>query len=110
MKINLRSLEKKEVVARFGVLVRTERKITAEVIQYIRELDRRRIYEDEGYTSLFTYLTEKHGYSGPAAQRRIAAARLVQDVPSLTEDLESGALNLSQVALAAKCLKQKLKE
>jgi flagellar biosynthesis component FlhA len=59
------------------------------------------------YSSLFDYLTKHLGYSAGSAQRRIDAARLMKEVPELSEKLESGSLNLSQVSLVQKAIRQK---
>ena len=63
-----------------------------------------------GYPTLFSFLTEEIGYSASAAQRRIEAARLLTSVPEMKEEIKSGNLNLSQVALLAQSLRQKKKE
>ena len=49
-----------------------EREILSEVVQYIYEVDRRRLYEKFGYPSLFEYLTTEMKYSNGSVQRRIA--------------------------------------
>lgn len=91
-------------------LVRTERQITVRILEYIREVDRRKIYLEMAYGSLFSYLTEGLGYTPASAQRRIENARMMEEVPELKEKLESGALNISQVSLVSKALRQKRKE
>jgi len=99
-----------QIVEKLKQLVASERKITAEIIEHIQEIDRKKIHSQMGYPSLFAFLTEHIGYSGSSAQRRIEAARLVSEVPSLKEEIKSGELNLSQVALVAQSFRQKQKE
>ena len=86
-------------------LVQTENKITAEIVSYISEVDRRRLYLQHSCTSLFQYLT-KLGYAPASAQRRIDAARINNQVP-VCEALESGELNLTQVSIVAQGLRRK---
>jgi 5-methylcytosine-specific restriction endonuclease McrA len=63
------------------------------------------LYLKFGYASLFEYLTQHIGYANGSAQRRIDAARLAIYVPKVVVDLESGDLNLSQVALLQKSIR-----
>ncbi|HEX4922651.1 MAG TPA: HNH endonuclease [Bdellovibrionales bacterium] len=108
--MNLSCFSETELVDGLKARVQTERKITAEIIAFIREIDRRRTYLDHGVTSLFAFLTDVIGYSRSAAQRRLEAARLSDEIPQMHEALKSGELNLSHVSLLARALKQKEKE
>src|SRR5690242_3386331 len=54
---------------------------TADMIRYLAEIDRRGIYQDAGFSSLFTYLTEGLGYSEGSAARRCRAVRCYTDSP-----------------------------
>lgn len=83
---------------RFGKLVRTERKITHLVLECIAEIDRRKIYLEQAFPSLYEFLVTKYGYSPSAAVRRIESARLLRDLPQIAEKIESGSLNLSQLS------------
>ncbi|MEK2688238.1 HNH endonuclease [Bdellovibrio sp. GT3] len=87
-----------ELLARFGRLVQTERKITHMVLEYIAEIDSRRLFLDKAYPSLFEFMVHEFGYSSSAAIRRIESARLLREIPELGKKIESGALNLSQLS------------
>lgn len=91
-------------------LIQTERKITAEIVELIREIDSKRTYLNLGHTSMFSFLTKEMGYTPAAAMRRIDAARLLKEVPELQKDLKSGEINLSQVSMLAQAVRQKEKE
>ncbi len=108
--MKLKSITNSTLVEDLKKLVRSERKVTAQILVYIREVDRRRLYLEYRVTSLFAFLTKEMGYTKAAAQRRVEASRLLKDVPSIKTDLESGALNLSQVAMVAQSIRQKTKE
>lgn len=76
-------------------LVREERRITMEVLGHLREVERRRLYLERGFSSLFAFCTEELGYSQSAAHRRISAMRLIRDLPEVAPAVESGRLSLS---------------
>ena len=99
-----------QIVEKLKLLVASERKITSEIIEQIQEIDRMKIHVQMGYSTLFSFLTEYIGYSAASAQRRIEAARLLNSVPEVKNDIQSGSINLSQVALVAQSIRQKQKE
>jgi hypothetical protein len=78
--------------------VREERECTASVLKYLREVERRRLYLERGYSSLFAYCTGKLAYSEPEAMLRIQAMRLVRTVPEAGKKIEEGRLSLSVAA------------
>lgn len=94
--MNLNSLSNTQLFASFENLVRSERKVTAQVLECIAEIDRRKIYLEKNFTSLFDYLVKDLGYSPGAAMRRIDGARLLRELPELNEKLEDGSITLSQ--------------
>ncbi|MGZ3793194.1 MAG: HNH endonuclease, partial [Bdellovibrio sp.] len=61
------------------------------------------------YSSLYEYLVKELGYSGSAAMRRLEAARLLKDVPTLAEKIQEGSVNLSQIGELSRALKEKEK-
>lgn len=99
-------LSNQDLLQRFGKLVRTERKVTHLILEAIAEIDRRKIYLEMAYPSLFEFLMKEHGYSESAAVRRIDAARLLRQVPEMAQKIESGLLNLSQLSQVQKSLRQ----
>jgi len=79
-------------------LVRKEREITAELIENLQEMERRRSYLELGYGSLFSYLVEHLGYSKGAASRRVSCIRLCEKLPEASEKLKEGSLNMSNAS------------
>lgn len=75
-----------------------EKEATAILLHYIKEVDRRRLYSDWKYPSLFDWCVKELGYCESSAHLRITAARLLQDIPEIEEKLEQGALNLSNIS------------
>lgn len=80
--------------------VREERRTTVEVLRLLREIERRRVYAELGYSSLFAYCTGELGYSEGAASRRIEAMRAMREVVEIEKKIESGELSLSAVSQA----------
>lgn len=87
-------------------LVGREREITTKVLHHLKEIDRRRLYSDIKYMSLFDYAVKELGYSESSAQRRIQAARLLNAVPEIETKIEQGLLTLSNINEAAKFFKE----
>lgn len=91
-------------------LVSRERLLLIEIIEAIREVDRRKLYVDFGHASLFDFLTKDLNYSAGAAQRRIDAARLLRDIPALAEDIRTGRLTLNQIHLVQRASRLSAKQ
>lgn len=81
-------------------LVRREKEIVVEVIEYLKEIEIRKLHLARGYSSLFSFATEFLGYSEAEAHIRIQAARLSQSLPEVRTLIESGELSLSVAASA----------
>lgn len=90
-------------------LVQQERRLTCQILDYLKEVEARRLFAQRGYSSLFAYCTEYLGYSESAAQRRISSMRLIHEVPQVQEQVSSGELSLSNVAKAASFFRQEQK-
>jgi hypothetical protein len=105
--MNLEKLSNEELALNLKALISKEREILSEILEHILEIDRRKFYLKMAYSSLFDYLTKHLGYSAGSAQRRIDAARLMKEIPELSQKLENGSLNLSQVSLVQKAIRQK---
>lgn len=80
--------------------VREERRATVEVLRLLREIERRMVYAELGYPSLFAYCTGQLGYSEAAASRRIEAMRAMREIVEIEKKIESGELSLSAVSQA----------
>jgi hypothetical protein len=110
MKIDLSRLDDQTLNERLKRTVRVEKRLTAHIVDCIREVNTRELYKKLGYTSLYAYVTVELQYSSASAQRRIDSARLMELVPELKEDLRSGVVNLMQVSMLAQSVRQKQKE
>lgn len=105
--MQLRSMSDDQLEQNLKGYVVRERKLLYWVLEHIREVDRRRLYLDRAYPSLYEYLIKECRYSGAAAMRRLEAARLLGEVPEMAVPLREGSLNLSQIGELARAVKQK---
>jgi tRNA isopentenyl-2-thiomethyl-A-37 hydroxylase MiaE len=95
--MNFKYLSNENLVETLTEFVRDERKMTSQIIKCINEIDRRKLYLEKGYSSLFDFLTKQMGYSPGSAMRRIDAARLLNEIPETLKKIEEGSLTLAQV-------------
>ena len=71
-------------------LVAQERGLLISILEHLREIDRRRLFCDLGYNSLFEYAVKRLKYSEDQAGRRIAAMLLLKELPEIEEKIEDG--------------------
>lgn len=75
-----------------------ERDTTLEVLHHFREIEKRRLYAERGFSSLYDMAKKHFGYGEGEAYRRISAMRLLKDVPELEQKIEDGSLSLTIAA------------
>src|SRR5262245_61457666 len=90
-----------DLLATVKRLATTERVATAGLVRSLMELDVRRLYLGEGYSSLFTYCTQALHLAEGAAYNRIEAARAARRFPAILTALEDGTVTLTTVRLIA---------
>jgi ribosomal protein L44E len=78
--------------------VHKEKAATAILLHHIKEVDRRKLYCDWKYSSLFDWCVKELGLCEGSAQLRITAARLLNDIPSIEKRIEEGSLTLSNIS------------
>jgi hypothetical protein len=61
--MNFKALGSQELFARTETLVREERRISSEILWHLHEIERRRLFAELGFSSLFEYCTEQLKYS-----------------------------------------------
>ncbi len=96
-----------ELDSKLKTLAQRERNLLHEVLLHIHEADRRRLYLQMVYPSLFEYLTKGCRFSRTSAQRRIDAARLIAAVPEVAEKIKTGEISLSQTSYLQKAIREK---
>jgi hypothetical protein len=90
-----------DLLGRLIVLAGRERHASVELVAHLAELDRRKLYRDQGHGSLFSYCTDVLRLSEHATFNRIEAARACRSFPAVLDLLACGAVSLSTVRLLA---------
>jgi hypothetical protein len=90
----------KELHSKLLSLVREERRLLADILTHLKEVERRKLYCDYKRTSLFDYAVKELGYSEDQAQRRIEAMRLLKDLPEIAPAIRDGRLTITNIAQA----------
>jgi hypothetical protein len=101
---SLTSLSDDQLLARVRSLAERERASTAALIAALVELDGRRLYLGEGYSSLFAYCTQALRLSEDAAYNRIRAARVAIKWPAVIDLIADGSVSLTAVRLLSDVL------
>ncbi len=99
---SLENLSNAEVLGSLMFLKGNENKTVADIVLHLHELDKRGLYRDAGYSSLFAYCREALKYSEGASYRRIQAARALSSIPEIYDLLKSGEMSLCAVAEVVK--------
>ena len=94
----LQTLSDSELLLQTRSLVSRERALTTELLAHLREVERRRLYAEQGYSSLFDYVRRGLGYCEGSADRRISAMRLLKELPQIEPAIKSGELSLSNAS------------
>ena len=90
-------------------LARKEREILTDILNHLRECEARRLYSKYKFQSLFEYAIKRMGYSEDQAARRISAMRLLKELPTIEEKIETGALTLTHLVKAQTLFNQEKK-
>lgn len=93
-----------EILARVQRLVQGERRMIAELLVHLGEIDHRKLYLRESCSSLFVYCTQVLHLSEHAAYFRIEAARLARRFPAILAAVERGDVHLTALRLLAPLL------
>jgi HNH endonuclease len=80
-------------------VTRSGRRLLAELLAHLCEVESRRLHLDMGYPSLFAYCVARLGFSEGEAYLRIEVARLARRAPVVFTLIEEGRLSLSAAAL-----------
>src|SRR5262249_56753697 len=100
MKIMIPShLSDEDLVAALSSLAWGEREATAQLIAHLAEMDSRRLFLGDGFSSLFSYCTTVLRLSEDAAYNRIDVARTVRRFPVILDKLAEGSLSIATVRL-----------
>src|SRR6185437_15510137 len=76
-------LSDQELHARTLVAASKEKAATLALLDYLAEVDIRRLYSAQAYSSLWEYVHKALGYSESQASERVAAMRLMRRLPEI---------------------------
>src|ERR671926_845537 len=94
----------RDLSIRLADLLRNERAAMADFLVALADFDRRRLWVELGYSSLFYFLHRELGLSKGAAFYRKTAAELIERCPEVVEPLRAGHLCLTGIVELAKVL------
>lgn len=104
-----KDLDDGELERELETCVDREQSVSIEVLRCLKEVDRKKLHLQRGYSSLFSYCTEKLKYSESEAQVRISCMRLMRALPGVEECLARRTLSMSVASLIySVCRKKKL--
>jgi hypothetical protein len=109
-KMNLTHLSDNVLLCETKKLAREEREILIRILWHIREVEKRRLFSKLKFQSINDYLEKELGYSSDQAWRRIAASRLLNEIPEIEEKINSGELNLTNIGLAQALFKKEKRD
>lgn len=103
--MNLATLSNNDLHESLKTLAAKERETTVAVLHHLREVERRMLYAELGYPSLWEYTVRELKYSEAAASRRISSMRLLKSLPVadkkvVEQKIEAGTLTLSTLSQA----------
>lgn len=107
--MNLKELNDAVLLAHAGKLVAQEREILTQFLHHLREINDRRLYSSMGYKSLFDFLLKYFKYSEDQAYRRLAAMKILKELPQVEVKIAEGELSLSHLSLAHSLFNQEKK-
>ena len=96
--MNLKSLSNIELLNGIRRMRGDERKLDRQIVEYICEIESRRLYAELGFANVIDWLVKDLGYSESSAYRRMMAARAIRAVPEAAGKIEDGRLNLVTIA------------
>jgi hypothetical protein len=88
-----------QLMAELQKLVRIDRRCEGRLLVCLAEVDGRRLFLEQGYSSLFRYAVGVLRMSEAQAYLRIQAARVAKAYPVVFELLAEGAVNLSTLKM-----------
>jgi hypothetical protein len=107
---NLNAVPDDDLLRRLSDLVGRSRRVDADVVEHIAEVDARELYAREAVPSMFMYCTQVLRLTEFEAYLRITAARASREHPTLLTMLRDGRLHLTAVARLASHLTPKNSE
>jgi len=100
-----KQLSDEALISKLSRCVREDRELSARLLAHLGEVDARRLYRDQGFSSMFDYCVRALHMSESEADLRIKAARIGRQFPNALEMLARGELHMTALRLLAPVLK-----
>jgi hypothetical protein len=100
----VKRLTNDELVLRVRHCVREDRRVSAQLLAHLGEIEARGLHRDLGYESMFAYAVRVLHMSDSEAGLRLHAARFARKFPASLEMLSRGELHLTAMKLLAPVL------
>ena len=97
----LQSLSSSELLARTRQLVENSRRIEADLLLHLGEIDERKLYLECAFPSMFAFCVGELRFSEGAAYNRILVARAARQIPAVIDAMRSGQVHLAGLRLLA---------
>lgn len=107
--MNFKKLSNFELHKQTKAAALAEKNATLALLEYLEEVERRMLYAELGFSSLWVYVHKELGYSEAQTSERVGAMRLIKKIPEARSSIESNKLTLTTAAkLASHARKEKL--
>ncbi len=93
-----------EVLANLGGVIGSRRKITAQLVAYLGEVEARRLDVREACSSMYEFCCRKLKLSEGSAHRHIAAARIARKYPMVLDLLREGRIHVTALSMLQRYL------
>src|SRR3954452_2212204 len=100
MRSDIEGLKEAELRAKLKSLARQDRLLVTEILLHLQVVEKNLYFALWGYGSISEYARIELGYSDGEAHLRVTASRAMSETPVLEKKIESGNLNLSNIAQA----------
>ena len=104
MEMSVAGMADEVLVREVAAVVARGNQLTARLLVYLAEVERRDLHLREGCSSLFAYCVERLGMAEGAAYKRVWAARVGRRFPLVLEMIAAGQIHLTGVHLLARHL------
>src|SRR5438105_2721441 len=101
LRLQIEALHSDILMARARDLARRCVEGEADLVLHLAEIDRRKLYLDRAFSSMYTFCVGELGFSDDAAYNRIAVARAARRFPAILEALRSGKVHLAGLRVLA---------
>jgi len=93
--VGIQQLTDHALEQRLTELLGDDRRLEVDLLAHISEVDRRKLYRERGYSSMFSFCVEKLHLAESVAYKRITVARAAHKYPSILEKIAQGGIHLT---------------